>query len=280
MKVVITGLPITGFAHSLDEIKDLIGGANSRARISYEDPASLRAAFAGADAVIHLAGILIERPGSNYEQANVAPAQAVVDAAEQSGVKKIVLISATGADETSSNRYYRTKGQAEALVKSSGLAYSVLRAPLLLGRGTEGAAALERHARVKKAKLLGGGRNLQQPLDVDDLALAAIHATDISVAADQTLDVVGPTALPDWEIVERAGRQLGKHVQIGSLPIGVARLGLWIRKLLGRSGFSLDALEVITADTNLDPRPAASALGIQLTEIDDMIEKSLGQGKR
>ena len=42
-------------------------------------------------------------------------------AAKRSGVKKIVLVSAMAADEQSSNRYYRTKGQAETLVRASGL---------------------------------------------------------------------------------------------------------------------------------------------------------------
>jgi uncharacterized protein YbjT (DUF2867 family) len=263
-----------------EEVRRLLGNGNSVVRISYQDPSSLSTAFDGASAVIHLAGVLVERQGSTYEQANVAPAHSVVEAAKRSAVKKLVLVSATGADETSANGYYRSKGQAEALVRASGLCYTVLRAPLLLGPGTEGAAALERNASLEKAKLIGGGRNLQQPLYVDDLARAAIHASDLSVANNQTLNLVGPISLPDREIVERAARLLGRQVRVRSIPKGLARLALAIRQLAGRPGFSLDALEVITADTNLDPRPAASALGIQLTGIDEMIKNSLGQGQR
>ncbi len=117
----------------------------------------------------------------------------------------MVLISATGADETSSNGYYRTKGQAEALVRASGLRYTILRAPLLLGPETEGGAALARNASGRKAKLIGGGRHFQQPLYVDDLARAAIAATQPSVAGNRTLELVGPISLPERELV-RAGR--------------------------------------------------------------------------
>jgi NADH dehydrogenase len=263
-----------------EEVRRLLGSGNSVVRISYGDPSSLRTAFQGASAVIHLAGVLVERPGSTYEQANVAPAHSVVEAAKRSAVKKLVLVSATGADETSSNRYYRTKGQAEALIRASGLCYTVLRAPLLLGPGTEGAAALERNASLKKAKLIGGGRNLQQPLYVDDLARAAINATDLSVANNQTLDLVGPVSLPAREIVERASHLLGHQGRVCTIPKRLARVALAIRQLAGRPGFSLDALDVITADTNLDPRSVASELGIQLTGIDEMIKNSLGQGLR
>ena len=50
-------------------------------------------------------------------------------------------------------------------------------------------------------------------------------------------------------------------------------------KRIAGPGFSVDALEVITADTRLDPRPAAAELGIHLTGIDEMIKKSVGRGK-
>jgi NADH dehydrogenase len=203
-----------------------------------------------------------------------------VEAAKRSAVKKLVLVSALRADRTSSNRYYRTKGQAEALVIASGLSYTVLRAPLLLGTGTEGSASLMRKASGQNVRLIGGGRSLQQPLYVDDLARAAINATDPSVAHNRILDLVGPVSLPERELLARASHMLGRQIRVGSIPIRLARLALAIRQLAGRSGFSPDALEVITADTNLDPEPAARALGIQLTGIEEMIKNSLGPEQR
>ena len=168
-------------ARAAEQLRSETGNAVEVVRISYDDPGSLDAAFQGASAVIHLAGILVEPPDSTYEQANVASTRGVVEAAKRSGVQKIVLVSATGADETSRNRYYRTKGQAEALVRASGLNYTVLRAPLLLGRGTAGGAALGRHVSHSRAKLIGGAaifsslslwmtwRGLQWPLQTHRL---------------------------------------------------------------------------------------------------------------
>ena len=265
-------------ARAAEQIRSQTGNAIGVVQISYDDPASLDAAFQGASAVIHLAGILVESPGSTYEQANVASTRVVVEAAKRNGVQKIVLVSATGADETSRNRYYRTKGQAEALVRASGLNYTVLRAPLLLGLGTAGGAALGRHVSHSRAKLIGGGRNLQQPLHVDDLARAAVAAANPSVAKNLVLDLVGPVSLPDRELVERAARLLGRDVQIGSISKFWFSLLLAIRQRIGKPGFSRDALEVITVDTDLNPQPAASALGIELTGVDEMIKDSLSQG--
>lgn len=267
-------------AQAAEQIRTLLGPRSTAIRIAYDDPASLDAAFQGTDAVIHLAGILVERPGSTYEQANVAPGRSVVEAAKRSGVEKFVLVSATGADEKSLNGYYRSKGRVETLVRSSGLCYTILRAPLLLGPATEGAAALARHASGPKATLIGGGRNFQQPLYVDDLARAAIAACQPSVARNRTLDVVGPVSLTERELVERAARMLGRQVRIRSISKRLLSFTLSIRQRIRGPGFSADAVEVITADTRLDPGPVASELGIRVTGIEEMIRNSLGQREK
>lgn len=258
-----------------EEIRHLLRDSDAVVRISYDDAQSLRTAFQDACAVIHLAGILVEQPGSTYEQANLATTGSVVEAAKKCGVKKVVFVSATGASETSSNGYWRSKGQAEALVRESGLSYTVLRVPLLLGFGTEGALALKRNSSGGRAMLIGGGQNLQQPLHVNDLARAAILAADPSVASNRTLELVGPLSLTERELVERASRIAGRQVRIWPLPKIVVKFALAIRKLTAKRGFSLDALEVITVDTCLDPQPAAREIGIELTGIDTMIKDSL-----
>ena len=273
----VTLLAAVRSERAADEIRPLLREGSCAVQISYDDPHSLDAAFRGASAVIHLAGILVERPDSSYEQANVACARSVAEAAKRASVEKLVLVSATGADQKSSNRYYRTKGQAEALVRASGLCYTILRAPLLLGPETEGTAALVRNASGNQAKLIGGGRNLQQPLFVDDLARAALAAAQASVASNRILDLVGPVSLPERELVERAARLLGHTVRVRSIPKTPLCLALAIRRRLSGPGFSRDVVDVITADTRLDWQSAASTLGIQLTGLDEMIKKSLGQ---
>ena len=301
MKVVITGAnsalgqavlrcepsqaasPITFVAavrsdRAARELPPLPNSLSRVARISYHDPESLSAAFQEASAVVHLAGLLIEQPGSTYREANIETTRSVVEAVKHSTVEKLVYVSAIGADQTSNNRYLQSKGEAEALVRASGCPFSILRVPLLLGRGTQGAAALRRYLNRRRAMLIGGGRNLQQPLYVDDLAKAVITAADPDVAKNRTLHLVGPISLPDREIVKQAAHLLGRQIRIWSIPKQLVLLVLTVRQHIGPPGFSPDALQVITADTNLDPLPAATELGIQLTGLDEMIEQSVEPG--
>ncbi len=261
-----------------EELRSQFGDRSEVVQISYGDPSSLDTAFQQACAAIHLAGILVERPDSTYEQANVESARSVVDAAKRNNLKKFVLVSATGADEKSANRYYRTKAQAEALVRSSGLRYTIIRVPILLGPGTAAAMTLQRQVSSGKARLINGGRTLQQPLYVEDLARGALAATQLSVAENATLSLVGPSALSEREIAQRAAAESGRNIRIRSIPKPLLWLALAIRERVAGAGFSRDALDVVTADSHVDPQPAARELGIQLTGIDEMIQASLRQG--
>src|ERR1700730_7062980 len=78
-------------ARAAEQIRSGATNANGVVRISYDDPESLDAAFQGASAVIHLAGILVETADSTYEQANVASTRSVADAAKRNAVQKFIL---------------------------------------------------------------------------------------------------------------------------------------------------------------------------------------------
>jgi nucleoside-diphosphate-sugar epimerase len=252
-----------------------LDGAARVACVSYEDAPALDTVLQGTAAVIHLAGVLLERAGATYESANVGTARRVAEAATRAGVGKIVLVSAVGADPRSANRYWRTKGVAESLVRDCGVPSTVLRVPMLLGPGTEAAGALRRRLRSGLTWLLEAGRTLQQPLDVDDLARAAVGACEPRVAGDATLDLVGPVAVPAREIVARAARLRGRRIRIVPVPARPVRLALRLLRAIGRPAFSADVLDVLTTDTRLDPTTAARVLGIALTPLDRMIERSL-----
>jgi NADH dehydrogenase len=252
------------------------------ARIAFSDPDSLERAFAGARSVVHLPGVLIERAGSSYEEVNVASTLATVEAARRTGVGKLVLVSALGADPQSRNRYYASKGRAERIVQDSGVPFTVLRAPLILGTGTEGSAALRHQTARGATRLLGGGRQRVQPLDVGDLARAVLRAAEPDAASGACLELAGPELLTYHELVQRAARIAGLSVKIGSvpIPIGVLRLGLALRSRLVGPGFSVDALDVILDEKIVDPELAWRVLGLTPTPLEVTLELSLRGARR
>jgi uncharacterized protein YbjT (DUF2867 family) len=153
----------------------------------------------------------------------------------------------------------------------------VLRAPLLLGAGTEGSRALRRQSQARVARLLGGGRQRVQPLDVDDLAQAVLRAAEPGVADGAVLEIAGPELLEYRELVIRAARIAGRSVQTRALPVppGALRALLALRTRLLGPGFSPDALDVILGEQLADPEPARRALGLRWTPLDATLQASL-----
>ncbi len=160
MKVFLTGS--TGFVGSyvlralLDaghEVTALVrpgrerrpGPASDAVRVvsgDITDSASLVGTMDGCDAVIHLVGIIREdaRAGATFESIHLDGARNVIGAAVDAGVRRLILMSANGAQPraTAVSGYQWTKYEAEEFLKASGLEYVVFRPSVIFGRPSPG----------------------------------------------------------------------------------------------------------------------------------------------
>ena len=268
--------------------------------IDYDNSDSLRALLDGADCVVHLAGVLFESPSSRYRSANVDTTRALVDAARDAGVGRIVFVSSLGANPRSSNGYYRSKGQAERVVARAGAGAAIIRTPLLLGPGTAGGRALLRDASRGSVRVLGGGVHLLRPLDVDDLCSAILHCcaqpaggartyqlvavaegyglTDLPVGGTRTYELVGPTTLSQRDLLQRAARLLDNDPTVRTMPIGLAKLAARCAGLLRTGGLTPAVIDVITSDETVR-RNADADLGVELTPLTDTLARLVEASK-
>ncbi len=226
----------------------------------------------GVDCVIHLAGILIENKHSNYASANVAATVAVVNAAKIQSVKHIIFISVVGARPDSKNAYFRSKGFAEELIKGSGIAGTILRTPILMGPGTAGGSSLLNAAKGPTARILGGGTYTMRPLDTDDLSAALVKLSLSEAAETRTLELVGPEPIQYRDLIKKTARMMNKEVEIGSLPLWIAKLGSAVTSTLKEGGITPTVIDVITTDEKVDEN-AHTAIGIKLTSLENTIIK-------
>ena len=256
---------------------EVVGGLPQSPRISprvvdYRRSDDLADAFAGAGAVVHLAGILFESRTSDYRSGNVEVTRAVVEAARGAAVGHVVFVSSLGADPRSRNGYFRSKGEAERLVAESGLDATIIRTPLLLGPGTAGGRALVAAASGPAARVLGGGAHRLRPLDVDDLCRAVLGCCERPAAGVRTCDLVGPETLTHRELIERAAGCLGREARVRSTPVWLARLAARVAGLARKGGLTPAVIDVITSDETVD-RNAAAELGVSLTPLPDTLAR-------
>lgn len=242
--------------------------------ISYEDATQLATALEGADCLVHLAGILIEDKNTSYASANVAATEAVVKVAQQLKAKHLVFISVVGADADSSNAYFRSKGVAEELVRHAGIPASIIRTPILLGANTAGASSIIGAASQARTNILGGGKYSMRPLDIDDLNQAILNCCRSNITEPTLYELVGPEAISYRDLIQKTAGMMNGSVEIGSVPIVLAKLVAAISSRLKGGGITPTVIDVITRD-EVVANNADSTLNISLTPLQETLEKIL-----
>lgn len=246
--------------------------------ISYQDPTKLAATLEGADCIVHLAGILIEDKNTSYQSANVDATEAVVKAAQQLNTKHLVFISVVGAGADSANAYFRSKGLAEEIVSKSGLPASIIRTPILLGPNTAGASSIIGAATQSRTKILGGGKYFMRPLDIDDLNQAILNCCDGESMKAALYELVGPEPISYRDLIQKTGSMMNNNVEIGSVPIFLAKLVASISSRIKGGGITPTVIDVITMDEVVADN-ADGTLNITLTPLQNTLEKILEHKK-
>ena len=143
------------------------------------DPAALATLCEGADAVIHIAGLINAARRESFEAVNVGGTAAMIEAARAAGVRRFVHISSLAAREPELSDYGWSKAQSERVVAASGLDWTIVRPPAVYGPGDRETFELFKMARRGFVALPPPGRF--SLLHVDDLArliLAVVAAPE------------------------------------------------------------------------------------------------------
>ena len=136
------------------------------ARGDVTSPESLAAAADGCDAIVHLVAIITGKPEA-FEAVIAEGTRNVVAAAQASGVRKLVHMSALGVgpETKDSVPYYRAKWAAEQTVAASGVPHAIVRPSFVFGDG----GALPTFVRVARLAPDHTGDRRRPPADPADL---------------------------------------------------------------------------------------------------------------
>src|SRR5437763_12966979 len=188
------------------------------------DRAALDRLAGGADALIHLVGIIVEQGAQTFTSVHVAGTQALLGAARQAGVERFVHMSAVGArDEPGATPYHGTKWHAEELDRASGLSHAVFRPSIVNGPESPPIRTLARlHRWSPVVPVFGDGHFPTPPVWVEDVALAFAFAVE-QPALGGAFELGGPQVLTYEEFVLAIGRAAGHPRPLVHMPLALAR---------------------------------------------------------
>lgn len=187
-------------------------------------PPSLEAVFSGADAVVHLVGIISEAGRSTFENIHTRGTGNVVAGAKAAGVRRFVHMSALGSRPAARSRYHQTKWAAEELVRQSGLEWTLFRPSIIYGPGDGFVNLFARLSRWSPVlPVMGSGQSRFQPVAVGDVAACFVKALTEPRAAGGAYDLCGPEVLTLEQILDQVLSATGRKRLKLRLPWGVAR---------------------------------------------------------
>jgi len=187
------------------------------------DEASTRRAIAGADAVINCIGILAEAGPQTFGALMDEGAGRVARIAAEEGVRRLVQVSAIGADADSESGYAAAKGRGEAAVRAAFPDAVILRPSILFGTEDAFFNRFAAMARLSPVLPLVGAATRFQPVYVDDVAAAAVGAVQDG-AAPGVYELGGPEVATFGELMQRMLRLIRRRRMIVAMPGWLARL--------------------------------------------------------
>jgi uncharacterized protein YbjT (DUF2867 family) len=242
------------------------------------DAESLRAAVEGCDVVVHLVAVLGGTP-ARIDRVMTQGTRSLVDAAKQAGVRRFVLMSALGVDETTKGLvpYYGAKWEMEQLVKDSGLEHVIFRPSFVFGRDGGSLPLFKRIAKLSPVTpIVGPGTQRIQPIWVEDVAAYFAAAIDKPEAANRTFELGGPDIVTWNEFWGRLKRTLGARRPTLHLPFGLMRVQAVVLEKLPNPPVTRDQLTMLEAGDNVVSNPdAVDTFGLPLVPLDEQLRLSV-----
>jgi uncharacterized protein YbjT (DUF2867 family) len=223
------------------------------------------ARLAGVDAVVNCVGVLQDGLGDDSRAVHVAGADALFEACERTGVRRVVHVSAVGVDDAAGSSYARDKLAGEAALRARDLDWLIVRPSLVVARNVYGGTALVRAlCGLPWITPVVGGDQVFRPIGMDDLCDAIARLVTPDAPVRQSFDLAGPERVSLAEVVRGYRAWLGfGRTRIWRVPRWLAAPVFRAGDVLGwlgvRTPLRSNALKQLDFDVEGDPAPWIAA---------------------
>ena len=151
---------------------------------------SLANAIKGSSVFFHFIGTSRKTTDQSYDKMNVESTQIALNACKKSSVKKFVYLSGLGVSPANNQVYFRSKRQAEEVIKKSKIDFTIFRPSYLIGKDNRFTNLILKQAKEGKIFVPGSGNYRLQPILVDDFARICVNLVDNKKAKKSIIFVI------------------------------------------------------------------------------------------
>lgn len=238
-----------------------------------EDEAGLARLVEGASGVVNLLGILFERRSGDFMHVHRDMAERIAKAAATAKVRRLVHMSAIGADAHGEALYARSKGEGEARVKAAFPAVTIVRPSIVFGPGD---GFFSRFAQMSVLSpflpLIDGGTTRFQPVYVVDVAEAMLRCLEGDAHQGKTFELGGPRAASFAELLRYILDTVNRRRLLLPLPGSIAAIQARFLELLPTPPLTRDQLKMLGRDNVVSEGALTLAdLGIKPTPFEVIV---------
>ena len=226
----------------------------------------------GVDVVINAVGILRETTHARFEPLHHRAPAALFHACHLAGVKRVIQISALGADEHASSQYHLSKKAADNVLRASNLDWTILQPSVVFGSGGASTALFLRLASLPLIPLIGRGDQSMQPIHIDDLSALVVALIEKQTGLQQTISVVGQEAVTLRQMLHCYRKGMGlPSTAFLTMPLGLIRLGAKFGDALKSGALSTETLNMLLRGNTGDAATVTNILGRPPRALRDFI---------
>jgi uncharacterized protein YbjT (DUF2867 family) len=239
------------------------------------DPEAWRTALAGVDAVVYCAGTLQDGPGESLRAVHDAGPAALFAACVKAGVRRVVHLSALGAEQGATD-FSRSKRAGDHALMESSLEWVILRPSVVFGRNAFGGTALLRGLAALPLLPVPQQAAPLRVVHIDDVLDTILFFLRPDASARVILELVGPHPWRFEELVALFRRWLGwRPAEQMRMPRWLAALGFGFGDAMGRLGWrtairSNAGRELLRAPSG-DPTRWTELTGIEPRDIERVL---------
>lgn len=246
-------------------------------RLDVDEPASMEAALLGASALVYLVHQM-RGHHADLDQTEVAAAKRVVAAAERAQLRRIVYLGGPQPPGVPSP-HLAARLATGACLRAGRVPAIELRAGMIVGAGSESWTIVRDLAlRLPLMVLPTWLERRSEPIGIDDVVTAVVHALDLPLSASAVYDLPGPEALSGRDLLRRIAGQAGFRATMIQLPLLTPSVSShWIR-LVTRADYGIARQLVAGLTTDLvalGPTFWDRCPELPRTTLDDAIRRAL-----
>ena len=230
-------------------------------------PDSLRAAVAGADAVVYLAGTF----AGDQTMVHAEGARIAAEVASKTGADAFVLVSSTSADAASDGSYASTKGRGEDLVRAEFPKATILRPSVIFGQDDQFVSMFAGLISSLPVLPVFGPEAKLQPVFVDDVAAAIANAlNDPASHGGKTYELAGPDVVTMMQLHKAIAAAQGRNRSFIPVPDALSM----VFAALPGTPMSLDQWNMLKAGSVASGKlPGIDKLGVTARPLSLFLDK-------